>query len=381
MSDQRDLPALKTARALAAEYGLEILLTDDVYRLMAEGSLPPPAEPDGFDSAIAEALARIAKPWSSLAADGIRQIVITDRSLTTKALPLLLKAESESPEMLTLPPIPRNTSSRKPASPPPSRSSAQEFIDSRDWPQEEIQRDLDRLKYGHLDWEETPPFIRRWWTSLERTNRTKLHKVHHLAQQLVQKRSSITNFFTSQVFAGQIEFSVDEIVGLDSITEGFHEEEDEERLYVRCSSCRAVIPQDRPRCPHCGEALPSIMDDQESTKSGSEPDADFADQDTVDAVREASRRLASEFPDDETPLTAETFLRQYDTWIATLHEVENSMEAVAKRLRTSDRTSQSADGNLDEEHMLLMAKQILASLGRVKLSIDEIKKAIDVGKT
>lgn len=69
------------------------------------------------------------------------------------------------------------------------------------WSEEDIWNALKEIKDKELDWENTTGDARRWWDAFEQENSKRVALVYKVAQEIAQRKSSITDFFLAYVYS------------------------------------------------------------------------------------------------------------------------------------------------------------------------------------
>jgi hypothetical protein len=69
------------------------------------------------------------------------------------------------------------------------------------WSEEELWNALKELKESSLDWENTTGDARKWWEAFEQENSTRVALVVKVAQEIVQRKATITDFFLAYVYS------------------------------------------------------------------------------------------------------------------------------------------------------------------------------------
>lgn len=68
------------------------------------------------------------------------------------------------------------------------------------WSDEQIRKKLEEVKKT-LDWDNTTGSARKWWEAFENENRTKINLVLRLAEELANRKATITEFFLAYVYS------------------------------------------------------------------------------------------------------------------------------------------------------------------------------------
>ena len=95
----------------------------------------------------------------------------------------------------------------RPPSASPSKASnksnaglAEGLTDTRGWTADLIEDLLTKVKKD-LDWENTTGSARKWWTTFEEENKTRMPLVLRLAEELKNRKATITEFFLAYVYS------------------------------------------------------------------------------------------------------------------------------------------------------------------------------------
>lgn len=102
----------------------------------------------------------------------------------------------ESPLTWISPPKPAQDESRAHSTSEPSAG----ISDTRGWSDEQVQDRLSEVKAG-LDWESTTGSARHWWENFESENRLRIPLVLRLAEELLERKATITEFFLAYVYS------------------------------------------------------------------------------------------------------------------------------------------------------------------------------------
>jgi hypothetical protein len=72
---------------------------------------------------------------------------------------------------------------------------------TRDWSDIQLKSRLEEIKREQLDWNNTTGSARSWWTKLEQDKQKRLDTVVRLAEELMVRKSTITEFFLAYVYS------------------------------------------------------------------------------------------------------------------------------------------------------------------------------------
>lgn len=164
------------------------------------------------------------------------------------------------------------------------------FSDTAGWSEERLQVRLEEVK-ELLDWANTKPSARKWWTDLESEARGKLNLVVRLAEELsVVSKATIDEFFSAYAYSNTDNIQAN-LYYLNYTRLKKREEEDKKKkeaasralqtpslsteperavkeltelTFVRCSSCKSLVPANATKCRMCGTPLLPLAGASES---------------------------------------------------------------------------------------------------------------------
>ena len=74
------------------------------------------------------------------------------------------------------------------------------ITDTRGWEEEQLNKKLEEVK-STLDWQNTTGSARKWWEAFENENKHRLALVLRLAEELANRKATITEFFLAYVYS------------------------------------------------------------------------------------------------------------------------------------------------------------------------------------
>jgi len=89
--------------------------------------------------------------------------------------------------------------------PPPAASSTNTGLppgitNTAGWSDSEVSELLNKTR-ANLDWDQTTGSARKWWEAFESENKTRLPLVLRLAEELQNRKATITEFFLAYVYS------------------------------------------------------------------------------------------------------------------------------------------------------------------------------------
>lgn len=79
-------------------------------------------------------------------------------------------------------------------------ASSGNFTNVKGWPEEQIRQKLEEVK-GKLEWSNTTGSARKWWEAFETENKHRAALVLRLAEELLNRKATITEFFLAYVYS------------------------------------------------------------------------------------------------------------------------------------------------------------------------------------
>ena len=190
--------ALERQRRLAAIHGIELEITSDALDEIVDDAFRLGTGARGLHRLIGVAVDAVDYRWGDLADDGVTKVTIDRACVLGKGDPVLERGErrlvrqDEELRRGYLPSAPAAT----PESTPPS------FSDTSTWSDERRREYLERLKVEHLGWTGDPSSsAEKWWTAFEKENVPRIPLVIRLAEELRNRRATITEFFLAYVYS------------------------------------------------------------------------------------------------------------------------------------------------------------------------------------
>lgn len=207
ISDQTAGSALEKQKKLAEVHGIELVITDDALDTIADEAMRLGTGARGLHRLIGRAVDAVDHRWVELADDGVTKVIIDRQSATGQNEPKLEKSKRRfertdvqmRKEVMASLPRPPSASPRKGAT--QSTVSLPEGItDTQGWTAEQIETLLSDVK-KELDWDNTTGSARQWWTAFEEENKTRMPLVLRLAEELKNRKATITEFFLAYVYS------------------------------------------------------------------------------------------------------------------------------------------------------------------------------------
>jgi type IV secretion system protein VirD4 len=84
---------------------------------------------------------------------------------------------------------------------PAAGAAPANITNTKSWTEEQLRTKLDELKTQNLDWENTTGSAKKWWDAFETENKHRLALVFRLAEELKNRKATITEFFLAFVYS------------------------------------------------------------------------------------------------------------------------------------------------------------------------------------
>ncbi len=215
---------LEKQRTLFAIHGIELLFPSESLRTVAQMSRRLGTGARGLVSLVRNALDDVNWRLPDLQEEGVDRVVITPETVRRTGEPIVLRRDDPLPpewaDEVTpndpkpheeadqqRPPLPDINTLRASALHPggvaaatPSAGSSPGITDTRSWSPARVARRLERVK-KELDWPNTTGSARKWWEAFENENRTRTALVLRVAEELLVRKATITEFFLAYVYS------------------------------------------------------------------------------------------------------------------------------------------------------------------------------------
>ncbi|TVQ62440.1 MAG: AAA family ATPase [Phycisphaerales bacterium] len=215
---------LEKQQTLFALHGIELLVPGESLRAVAQMSRRLGTGARGLVNLVRNALDDVNWRLPDLQEEGVDRILITPETVRRTGAPIVLRRNAPMPPEWvdavarrppTLqeqaederPPLPNINTLRATAlrpgviaDAPASGGSSPGVSDTRGWSSARVARRLENVK-TELDWPNTTGSARRWWEAFENENRGRATLVLRLAEELLVRRATITEFFMAYVYS------------------------------------------------------------------------------------------------------------------------------------------------------------------------------------
>lgn len=207
VTDATERSPLERQRRLAAIHGIELEIADEALDAIAAEAEALGTGARGLHRLIGRAVDSVDHRWPELADQGVRKVVITGRTVTDGAEPTMVRGDGGVAERMdhqlrhesltSLPPPPR------PVLPQGGRREEAKpgITDTTEWSDEQLWNAIEALKNDRLGWKETAGSARKWWESFEAENKHRPTLVHRLAEELRNRKATISEFFLAYVYS------------------------------------------------------------------------------------------------------------------------------------------------------------------------------------
>jgi ATP-dependent Clp protease ATP-binding subunit ClpX len=194
---------LEKQKVLFGLHGIDLRFTPAAIDAIAEQAYALGTGARGLARIVLRCLDRVDWRLPELAAEGVTAITITPETVRTGAEPEYTRAPAgpraapaglaELRERALRPSVPQTGLAEQPGF---------VFTDARGLSDDELRTALERVKVEALDWTNTTGSARKWWEAFENENRSRLGLVLRLAEELAQRKATITEFFLAYIYSG-----------------------------------------------------------------------------------------------------------------------------------------------------------------------------------
>ncbi len=215
---------LEKQRTLFALHGIELLVPDESLRAVAQLSRQLGTGARGLVSLVRNALDDVSWRLPDLREEGVDRVVITPETVRRTGEPIMLRrGASLPPEWEGVaapepagdreqtdderPPLPDLNTLRAVALRPPgvsgelvSGGSPHGISDTTGWSPARIARRLERVKID-IGVPNTEGCAKKWWEEFEKNNRKRTALVLRVAEELLIRRATVTEFFLAYVYS------------------------------------------------------------------------------------------------------------------------------------------------------------------------------------
>jgi ATP-dependent Clp protease ATP-binding subunit ClpX len=206
VTERTERSPLERQKRLAAIHGIELEIAEDALDAIAEEAEALGTGARGLHRLIGRAVDPVDHRWPELADEGVRKVIITRATVVDGAEPTLVRGAPDAKRfdldlrresLAGLPPPPQ------PVLPQGGRrrETTPGITDTRDWSDEELWNGIEALKNDRLGWKDTTGSARKWWESFEQENRHRPALIHRLAEELRNRKATISEFFLAYVYS------------------------------------------------------------------------------------------------------------------------------------------------------------------------------------
>ncbi len=208
VGERTENSALERQRQLARLHGIDLELTPDALDEITAETVALGTGARGLHRLLGRAVDPVDHRWPDLAAEGVCRVVIDAAVVRGQCGPRLIHGPAETAPVDRE--LRREALSRLP--PPPRRHTLPEKVgedsatgtgltDTRGWSDQELEIALETIKESSLGWKEVTGSARKWWEDFEKANETRPALVYRLAEELRNRKASITEFFMAYLYS------------------------------------------------------------------------------------------------------------------------------------------------------------------------------------
>jgi hypothetical protein len=204
VGESTEASALLRQKALARIHGIELELSSDALDLIAAEAHRLGTGARGLHRLIGSAVDSVDHRWPELASEGVTKVILDADCIAGRAEPRFLRETSSLTRIdLQLRELCLNTLPAPPTGPisPATRPTPEGISDTRNWTEQRLREELERVKAEHLDWPQTTGSARKWWEAFENENRHRTALILRLAEELKIRKATITEFFLAYVYS------------------------------------------------------------------------------------------------------------------------------------------------------------------------------------
>lgn len=208
VSDSTQGSALERQKKIAELHGIELIVTDDALDEIADEAIRLGTGARGLHRLIGRAVDSVDYRWVDLADEGVTRVIIDRQCITDSGKPKLEKAEAKFARfdldlrqecLSSLPKAPSTNGISGVRS--GSAGLPPGITNTSGWSAGQIKELLEKVKKESLDWDDTTGSARKWWDAFEQENATRMPLVLRLAEELRNRKATITEFFLSYIYS------------------------------------------------------------------------------------------------------------------------------------------------------------------------------------
>lgn len=201
---------LARQQKLAAIHGIELVVEDAALDAIAEEAARLGTGARGLHRLLGRAVDGVDHQWPELAEQGVNRVSITQGTVAKGEAPKMTHGNAIFPRqdkalreqsLAGLPPRPNPVLPERTTEKPGVVEKGSGITDTRGWSDEELWNALETLKTEALGWMETQGSARQWWTAFEQENKHRPALVFRLAEELRNRKASITDFFLAYIYS------------------------------------------------------------------------------------------------------------------------------------------------------------------------------------
>lgn len=199
-----DSPLQRQIR-IAALHGIKLTISDDALDLITEDAIRLNTGARGLHRLIGKAVDSVDHEWPELADAGVTTVIIDADCVRGIGQPTCINEDMRSDRLD--PQLRADCLASLPPQPAPymPRSTTKEIrpgiTDTTGMSSDQIRDLLTKTKIQNLDWQNTTGSARKWWQAFEQENDNRIGLVLQLAEELSNRKATITEFFLAYVYS------------------------------------------------------------------------------------------------------------------------------------------------------------------------------------
>lgn len=195
--------ALARQQKMAALHGIELVIESDALDAIAEDAVELQTGARGLHRLVGLVVDAVDFRWPELADAGVTKVIVTRETVESSGEPILEKGKPlpersrEDREIRRdclkgLPPKPREA---------PRKTRPEGITDTSGWSEDSLRAAYEKLKMESLGGSELTGSVRKWWESFESENKNQLPLLHRLAEELRNRKATISDLFAAYVYS------------------------------------------------------------------------------------------------------------------------------------------------------------------------------------
>ncbi len=194
---------LRKRQALFGVHGIELTYTPAALTAIARKSIGMNIGARGLNQIVLKSTDAVEWRLHELYQEGVRRIEIDADVIDGTGEPRL--SNDTSDPSVRLEPVANELRARALGKAIPAEkyiATDKGFItNTSGWSRAKLSEELEKIKEEHLDWPNTTGSAKKWWEAFEKENQHRLELIYRLAEELRNRKATITEFFLAYVYS------------------------------------------------------------------------------------------------------------------------------------------------------------------------------------